>query len=186
MIWPWVVLPIVFIVVLVVVIWKVSQKMMYFKPDEGVKPVAKGKLLEKILRLDKNVFNVVKDDDFEINWTITDKKWLGIVGKNWENYTYAAFGKIYPEEKIVRVFEKVTKSRKITGMEGVRNYSYTNKGPMINTKLTVKQYAIKTDGSIGEVMNFTFSPNEIKGVLKQVCNSNGWALQIVFSSYGLK
>ena len=79
--------------------------------------------------------------------------------------------------------ESLIRSRKITGMEGFRSYSYTSSGPQLYHKISQKRYAIKENGSIGEVQNFEFSPNEIKAVIKQLANENGWAMKLVF---GLK
>ncbi len=174
-------LPIVLIAIVVIIIIILSKKQLRFPPEEGTKVIDKDKLLDKILKLDKNVFDVMQEKEgFKIKWTIVDAKWLGIVGKNWENVTYTASGTFDKENKTVKLFEKVSKQRKVSGMEGFRSYSYTTNGPLITTKLSVKQYAIKENGEIGEVINYSFSPNEIKSVLKQVINDAGWTLQIVF------
>ena len=173
-------IPIFLIVIVVALIILIAKKQLYFPPEENINVIDKDKLLDKILKLDKNVFDVMQDKGgFKIKWTIVDAKWLGIVGKNWENVSYTAKGSFDKEKNVVNLFEKVSRQRKVNGMEA-RSYSYTTSGPLINTKMKVKQYGIKQNGEIGEVINFKFSPNEIKSVLKQVINNAGWGLQIKF------
>jgi hypothetical protein len=174
-------IPIVIMVVTTLIILKIAKKQMYHPAKEEIKAVSKEILLKKILKLNKNVFDVSKKGDFEIDWTISDAKWIGVIGKNWENYSYYGLGSLNNDDKTIYLFEKVGRSRRVSGMEGVRTYSYTQNGPVINTKIKEKRYAIKENGEIGEVMNFEFTPHEIKGVLKQLANDNGWNLQVVFS-----
>jgi hypothetical protein len=182
MIWLIVLMPFFLIGIVLLLIYLLSKQMLYFKPIEGKAQISKAALLGKLMKLDKNVFEVKKlpGYDFTIEWTISDAKWLGIIGKNWENFTYSAKAQLDEDTKTVLYKESLTRSRKVTGMEGLRTYSYSSRGPQLYNKISQKRYSIKPDGTVGEVQKFEFSPNEIKSVIKQVVTENGWGLKLVF------
>ena len=141
------------------------------------------KIKKRLLLLGKKNPFTVKDSgeegiDLKIEWVIADAKWWEVLGKAWKNITYTAFVTIDEKAKIVRYQEKLVKTS-ITKLSFKWGGSITKtKGQLINTRTRKKQYGIREDGTIGEVLAYDFNPKEIKDVVRQIAEEEGWGFKV--------
>ncbi len=161
------------------------------KPNPDALVLPAHELKSKFLLLGrKNPFDVMespdKDFDIQVRWEIVDAKWREILGKAWKNLTYTAYISFDEEKKAVKYYERLIEKDISMAPLRIEKESYVQKGFQIDKRIRSFLYGIKEDGSIGEVYSYDFNPNDIKGVMRQIANENGWFFELHLSRRGAK
>ncbi|MFH2020933.1 MAG: hypothetical protein ABIJ34_05935 [archaeon] len=153
------------------------------KPKEGTKVVSVKDLKQKLIKLSaKNPFKVKASSeegiDLDIEWIVLDAKWIEILGKGWENMKYTAKIVFDETKKTLRYQEMIVHTERTMGPLRISGQSSFTKGCIINRRIKSYRYGIKDDGSIGEIYKFDFRPNDVKDVVRQIANDNGWTFAL--------
>lgn len=147
------------------------------------KPVTKAKLKVMLLKLNKPkhpfTLKSAKDTDIFVEWKIVDAKWIEVLGGAWLKKNYYGWLLLDDTTKTARLNEMITeKSLTLAGPSASGEASFF-RGVQLFRKERGYRWGIRTDGTIGEVYNYKFNPMQLKEVLRQVCNDNGWAFELV-------
>lgn len=153
------------------------------EPAPGVKPVAKKILKALLLKLNnpRHPFTVktAQDTDLYVEWIIVDAKWIEVLGTAYLNKMYTLWVLLDETIKTVRVNELITEKSITAGSTGFHGETSFFRGVQLWRKEQSRRFGIKSDFSIGEVYKYTFNPDEMKDIVRQVANDNGWAFELV-------
>ncbi len=152
----------------------------------GVKPVTKEKLKQLLLKLNKpkhpfKILDGKERADLIVDWQIVDAKWIEILGVGWKNKRYLAWVGLNDADKTVRVCEQITEIDKSVGLLKGGYEINTFTGIQLWRKERAYAFGIKTDFSVGEIYNYKFDPEDVKDLLRQIANDNGWSFALVVS-----
>ncbi|MBI4144722.1 hypothetical protein HY493_00755 [Candidatus Woesearchaeota archaeon] len=149
----------------------------------GAKPVTKSKLKAMLLRLNKPkhpfTLKPAKDTDLFVEWKIVDAKWIEVLGGAWLKKNYYGWLLLDDATKTARMNEMITEKSLTLAGPGAYGEASFFRGVQLFRKERGYRWGIRTDGTIGEVYNYRFNPMQLKEVLRQVCNDNGWAFELV-------
>lgn len=156
-----------------------------------INPIPLFELKGNLLKLNsKNPFKIIRskerDIDLEVSWKIADAKWIEMLGKGWHNLKYLGYLVFDEPTHTLRYTEKIIEKNVTSGPLGFSKSSKIQKGTLINSRIKSHFYGIKEDGSIGEVYKYDFTPTDIKGVIRQIANNNGWNFKVYFSKNRMK
>lgn len=165
-------------------LWATGLVKKGFQRTEGKgKPVSKAKLLSLLLRLNKakHPFKLTeaKGTDLFLEWKIVDAKWVEVLGTAWEKKNYYAWILLDEATKTAKVNELITEKSLTWAGPRVSGEASFFRGVQLFRKERGYRWGIKPDFSVGEIYNYKFNPLETKDVLRQICNDNGWAFELV-------
>lgn len=152
------------------------------KPREGSKFISKAKLKDRLKSLNKNKSFIIKDvddTDLFIEWDIVDSKWIEFLGRAWLKKSYRAWILLDEKERTVKYHEMIIEKGRTTGAIGISNISYSFNGFRLWGKEKSYRYGIKEDYTVDEIYNYKFDPSDIKNLVRQIANDNGWAFGLV-------
>ena len=152
---------------------------------EGVIPIKKSALKEFFLKLNKpkHPFQITEpsDTDLLVTLKVLDSKWIEILGGAWQKKTYKLWVLIDDTTKTVRVNELITEAAATMGATGAHFETSSFRGVQLWRKERGYRWGIKPDFSVGEIYNYKFNPSDLKEILRQIANDNGWAFEVVVS-----
>jgi len=159
--------------------------------NKKTKPISSLMLESKYKQLNKkNPFKFINSKEKNINliveWNVLDTKWIETLGKSWLSIKYVGFIVLDEKTKTVRYHEKIVEKNMSFGSFGFYGNSFFQKGMIISRRIKSYRFGIKEDGSIGEIYNFDFNPLDLKGLVRQIANDNGWNFIIYFSKWRMK
>ncbi len=147
------------------------------------KPLTKAKLKTLLLKLNKPkhpfTLKSAKDTDLFVEWKIIDAKWIEALGAAFAKKNY--YGWVLLDEKThtARMNEMITEQSLTLSGPSVHGEASFFRGVQLFRKERGYRWGIKPDFSVGEIYNYKFNPNDIKEILRQICNDNGWAFELV-------
>ena len=157
-----------------------------FQRTEGkqeVKPISKSVLKKLLLKLNKpkHPFKLkeANDTDLIVQWDVVDAKWIEILGKGWLNKVYKAWLLLDDEKKTVKYNEMIVEKSLTMGPLGAHGEASYFRGIQLWRKERGYRWGIRNDFSIGEVYNYKFNPSDVKEIVRQIANDNGWAFELV-------
>ncbi len=176
------------VIALVFAIWMTLWALgIYKKPlqrTEGKgKPIAKAKLKALLLKLNKPkhpfTLKSAKDTDLFIEWKIIDAKWIEALGTAWAKKSYYGWLLLDESTNTARLNEMITEKSLTLSGPSVHGEASFFRGVQLFRKERGYRWGIKSDFSVGEIYNYKFNPNDLKEVLRQICNDKGWAFELV-------
>ncbi|VVB66246.1 Uncharacterised protein [Candidatus Gugararchaeum adminiculabundum] len=159
------------------------------KIPPGKKPIPKKELLAKlgVLSNPANPFKITpsQKSDFEIDWEIVNEKWL--LGTSWLNKRYHAWLYADDERKTVRICEMISeRSAGFTGA-GFGFHAYSFQGVQLFQKERGVLWSIGKDRKLEKIYDYSFNPMDVKFLIKQIANQNGWEyVQVVTPKHAQK
>ena len=150
----------------------------------GVIPISKSSLNNRLLKLNNNnAFNVKKaaDTDLYIEWNIIDSKWIEILGESWKKKFYKAWVLLDESKNTIRYNELILEKELSLGPTRAYGEVSYFRGVQLWRKERAVMFGIRKDYTIGEIYNYKFAPSDIKDVIRQIANENGWAFELVVS-----
>ncbi|HLC20386.1 hypothetical protein J4219_03440 [Candidatus Woesearchaeota archaeon] len=151
-------------------------------PKNGIKQASKQQLKNMFLKLNKNkafTISSQKDTDLSIHWNIVDKKWMEVLGPAWLKKNYRAWMLLDDDKKMVKYNEQITEKSFTSGSTGAHYETSFFRGIQLWRTEHGYRWGIKTDFTVGEIYNYKFNPNDIKEVIRQIANDQGWSFGLV-------
>ena len=146
--------------------------------------INKNELIQRLLALNdpSKPYHIIKGEDTDLiaEWNIVDAGWYGIFSKNHLSENYRALLLLDEERHSVRCYEELRKMNWSAGTTGLEPNVYYQKntfgGRILYKKERGKGYGINQLSPIeaGEVYDYNFDINEIRGPIEAAIKAGGW------------
>lgn len=168
-----------------VTIWAVNytRRGLHRAARDGVTPVTKTELKNLLLQLNRpdHPFQIQNspDTDLMIEWHVADAKWLEVLGSASEKITYRAWLTFDEPQKRVKYSEQLQESRMVAGGGGLVGSIHTSRGFELWGRRAEHRWGVRPDFSVGEILNYQFTPADVKDLVGQLVTDHGWNFDLV-------
>jgi len=169
-----------------ITVWaiKITRRGMHSPARSGATALPKTELKSNLLRLNhpQHPFQVFasSDADLEIEWSVTDAKWIEMLGPASSKVAYRAWILLDEAQRTVRYREQLRESAVTAGGGGAFAESHVSSGLEMWGRRTSHRWGLRPDFSVGEVLRYDFTPADVKDLVRQIANDSGWDFELVF------
>lgn len=144
--------------------------------------VERVQLLNSLLKLNHPdhpfVLRIADDADLRIEWDVVEARWIEALGSGSESLKYRAWLSLDDRTKTVEYFETLLQKGSTSGGPTANFGTHTSSGFILSGRRSGRRWAIGHDFKIGEVLNYRFSPDDVKDMIRQLANDAGWAFHL--------
>ncbi|HBJ35294.1 MAG TPA: hypothetical protein DDZ51_11180 [Planctomycetaceae bacterium] len=174
-----------FLFAIAVTVWAVNfaKRGMHRSAREGVLPVSKDELENLLMQLNRPEhpfqLSVSSEACLAIQWCVADAKWIEVLGPASEKVTYNAWLTLDEPTTTVRYSEQLVEGRKVAGGGGLVVKSHASSGFELWGRRAEHRWGVRPDFSVGEVVDYQFTPADVKDLVGQLVTDNGWNFDLV-------
>lgn len=149
------------------------------KPAPGTPVLSIDEVKSKILALNRPTapYQIVDGQsegaDLIAEWNIVDAKWYEIFAKAGLQDSFKVYLKLHPENNEVRALDKRFKVEWRAGVPTVNLSASLELGQQTSFSMG-SAYAFTEDLGYGQVYNYRFNSQELKGPLQKAVTDSGW------------
>lgn len=175
-------LAVVFAVSVVIVMIKATRRSMRSEPPPDQPVVDRATLYNSLLSLNRSehpfVVRIAADADLKIEWDVVEARWIEVLGSGAENVKYQAWLVLNEQRRTVEYYETLLQTKLTAGGPSVTFGSHTTRGLALSGRRRQHRWGIGRDFRVSEVVNYDFSPDDVKDLVRQVANDAGWTFQL--------
>ncbi len=162
---------------------KLARQGMRSPATPGATPISKRELVKRMLHLNQpqHPFRVAlaTETDLTIEWQVADAKWIEVLGRAASQMKYNAWLLVDEATRTVNYCEQLHESSVVAGGGGAFTESHSSHGFELWGRRKTHRWGVREDFSVGEVLNYDFTPADVKDLVRQIVNDHGWNFQIV-------
>lgn len=150
----------------------------------GIAAVPKSELKRILLQLNNQQHPFRLDTspktDLAIEWRVADARWIELLGRASEKLTYQAWILLDEPTQTVKYWEQLLETKLVAGgAGGAFSQSHSSSGFELWGRRTARRWGVRPDFSVGEVLNYDFTPADVKDLIRQIANDHGWNFELV-------